>query len=185
MSSRHMTTSSAYSKTAIALHWIMAIFIFAVFPLGVYMHELPPSPARTELYQYHKWIGLTVLSFATIRLLWRMSHRPPTLPASISRWQQKISHSVHHALYLLLILIPLSGWMMSSAKGYPTIWFNLIALPDLVGKDKFLADFFQETHEILNFTLLGLVVLHILAALKHHFFDRDGILARMLPFLTK
>ncbi|AJP47890.1 cytochrome B561 [Rugosibacter aromaticivorans] len=174
------TSSTTYTGTAIAFHWLMALLIFAAFPLGVYMHELPLSPIKLRLYSYHKWIGITVLVLATLRVLWRTSHRPPALPASLPRWQQIATHAMHHSLYLLLLLIPLSGWLMSSAKGFQTVWFGIFPLPDLVAKDKALGDLLQEVHEVLNFTLLGLVSLHILAALKHHFIDRDGILLRIL-----
>lgn len=177
MSQKNSTT---YTSVAITLHWLIALLIFVVFPLGVYMHELPLSPTKLQLYSYHKWIGITVLMLAALRVLWRTSHRPPALPASLPRWQQVATHAVHHSLYLLLILIPLSGWLMSSAKGFQTVWFGIFPLPDLVAKDKALGDILQELHEVLNFTLLGLVSLHILAALKHHFIDHDGILKRML-----
>jgi len=171
---------TTYTGTAIVLHWLVALLIFVAFPLGVYMHELPLSPIKLRLYSYHKWLGITVLMFAILRVLWRISHRPPALPASLPRWQQIATHAVHHSLYLLLILIPLSGWLMSSAKGFQTVWFGVFPLPDLVAKNKVLGDLLQEVHEVLNFTLLGLVSLHILAALKHHFIDHDGILKRML-----
>ncbi|MES2238042.1 MAG: cytochrome b [Pseudomonadota bacterium] len=172
--------STTYTGTAIAFHWLIALLILAVFPLGVYMHELPLSPTKLQLYSYHKWLGITVLMLAILRVLWRASHRPPALPASLPRWQQIATHAVHHSLYFLLVLIPLSGWLMSSAKGFQTVWFGVFPLPDLVTKDKALGDLLQEVHEVLNFTLLGLVSLHILAALKHHFINRDGIFMRML-----
>ncbi|TBR10783.1 MAG: cytochrome b [Rugosibacter sp.] len=172
--------STTYTGTAIAFHWLIALLILAVFPLGVYMHELPLSPTKLQLYSYHKWLGITVLMLAILRVLWRASHRPPALPASLPRWQQITTHAVHHSLYLLLLFIPLSGWLMSSAKGFQTVWFGVFPLPDLIAKDKALGDLLQEIHEVLNFTLLGLVSLHILAVLKHHFINRDGIFARML-----
>lgn len=175
------THAKTYTGTAIVLHWLMALLIFAVFPLGVYMHELPLSPTRLQLYSYHKWIGITVLMLAIMRVLWRATHRPPPLPAGLPRWQHIATHAVHHSLYLLLLAIPLSGWLMSSAKGFQTVWFGILPLPDLVAKDKALGDLLQEVHEVLNFTLLGLVVLHVMAALKHRFVDRDGIFSRMLP----
>jgi cytochrome b561 len=176
----NQTNSTTYTGIAIAFHWLMALIIFIAFPLGVYMHELPLSPTKLQLYSYHKWIGITILLLAILRVTWRLSHQPPALPASLPRWQQVATHAVHHSLYLLLILIPLSGWLMSSAKGFQTVWFGILPLPNLVAKDKALGDFFQELHEVLNFALLGLVSIHILAALKHHFIDRDGILKRML-----
>lgn len=172
--------STTYTRTAIVFHWLIALLIFVAFPIGFYMADMPLSPTKLQLYSYHKWIGITVLTLAVLRVLWRISHRPPTLPASLPRWQQIATHAVHHSLYLLLLLIPISGWLMSSAKGFQTVWFGVLPLPDLVAKNKVLGDLLQEAHEVLNFTLLGLVSLHILAAMKHHFINRDGILVRML-----
>jgi len=174
------TNSTTYTGIAIIFHWLIALLFFTAFPLGIYMADLPLSPTKLQLYSYHKWIGITVLMLAILRVLWRISHRPPALPASLPRWQQIATHAVHHSLYLLLLLIPISGWLMSSAKGFQTVWFGILPLPDLVAKNKALGNFLQETHELLNFTLMGLVSLHILAALKHHFIDHDGILVRML-----
>ena len=174
------TNSTTYTGIAIIFHWLIALLFFTAFPLGIYMADLPLSPTKLQLYSYHKWIGITVLMLAILRVLWRISHRPPALPASLPRWQQIATHAEHHSLYLLLLLIPISGWLMSSAKGFQTVWFGILPLPDLVAKNKALGNFLQETHELLNFTLMGLVSLHILAALKHHFIDHDGILVRML-----
>ncbi|MDZ4200825.1 MAG: cytochrome b [Gallionella sp.] len=174
-----------YTRTAITLHWLIALLIFAAFPLGVYMHELPLSPDKLRLYSYHKWLGITVLMLAALRLSWRATHRPPPLPDSMPNWEKLVAHTTHHALYILLFAIPLSGWLMSSAKGFQTVWFGVLPLPDLVGKDKELGDILKEVHEVLNFALLGLVIAHVAGALKHHFIERDGILARMLPFLGK
>ena len=174
-----------YTRTAIGLHWLVALLIFSAFPLGVYMHDLPLSPDKLRLYSYHKWMGITVLMLAAIRLSWRITHRPPPLPATMPAWERLAAQSVHLLLYVLLFAIPLSGWLMSSAKGFQTVWFGVLPLPDLVGKDKELGDLLKEVHESLNFALLGLVVAHVAGALKHHFIERDDILARMLPFLRR
>lgn len=177
--------STRYTHTAITLHWLIALLIFAAFPLGVYMHDLPLSPYKLRLYSYHKWIGVTIFMLALVRLSWRATHRPPAMPESMPSWEKFAAHATHYALYVLIFIIPVSGWLMSSAKGFQTVWFGVLPLPDLVGKDKALGDLFQEAHEILNILLLGLVVGHIGAALKHHFIERDDILARMLPFLRR
>lgn len=168
-----------YTRTAIMLHWLVALLIFAAFPLGVYMHDLPLSPARLRLYSYHKWLGVTVFLLAVLRILWRAGHRPPPLPDAMPHWQQAASHAVHHLLYVLTLAVPLSGWLMSSAKGFQTVWFGVLPLPDLVGKDKALGEALAIVHQSLNFALLALVALHVAAALKHHFIDRDGVLLRM------
>jgi cytochrome b561 len=174
-----------YTPTAVALHWLIALLIFAAFPLGLYMHDLPLSPHKLRMYSYHKWIGVAVMLFAVIRIYWLATHRPPTLPESMARWEKLLAHVTHVALYVLIIAVPVSGWLMSSAKGFQTVWFGVLPLPDLIGKNKVLGDALQEVHEALNYLMLGLVVAHMGAALKHHFVERDDVLTRMLPFLGK
>jgi len=170
-----------YSATAIALHWLAALLILAAFPLGVYVHELAFSPLKLKLISYHKWLGVTIFLLTVARLAWRATHTPPPLPDTIPRWQQRAAHGLHHLLYLLLLVIPLSGWLMSSAKGFPVVYLGLVQLPDLIGKDADLAERLHDIHAALNFALLALVGLHVAAALKHHFIDRDATLRRMLP----
>ena len=168
-----------YSPPAVLLHWLVALLIFAGFPLGLYMVDLPLSPDKLKLYSYHKWIGITVLMLAAIRLSWRLTHTPPPLPAGIALWQRRASAVVHGLLYGLILAIPVSGWLMSSAKGFQTVWFGVLPLPDLVGKSRELGDALATLHQVLNFTLLGLVILHVAAALKHHFIERQPFLQRM------
>lgn len=176
-----MSTPTRYTNTAITLHWLMAFLIFAAFPLGVYMHDLPLSPTKLQLYSYHKWLGVTVFMLALFRVSWRVTHAPPRLPDTMPRWQQIASHAAHLFLYGLLFVVPLSGWLMSSAKGFKTVWFGVLPLPDLIGKDKLLGDTLAGVHQSLNFLLLLLVVLHVAAAVKHRLIDRDEVLSRMLP----
>lgn len=178
-------TTRRYTRTAIALHWLIALSIFAAFPLGVYMHELPLSPHKLQLYSYHKWLGIGILVFAVVRLIWRATHRPPPLLPGMPRWQEIAAHGVHHALYLLVLVVPLSGWLMSSALGFTVVWFGILPLPDLVAKDKELGELLKLVHEGLNITLLLVVAAHVAGAVKHQLMDRDGTLARMLPFLDK
>lgn len=180
-----MNADARYTRTAILLHWLVALAILCAFPLGVYMHELPLSPRKLQLYSYHKWIGIGVLSLAALRLAWRLAHRPPPMLAGMPRWQEVSAHATHHLLYLLMLAVPLSGWLMSSALGFTVVWFGVLPLPDLIGKDKQLGELLKQVHETLNFALLALVLLHVAAALKHHFFEHDGTLARMLPFLKQ
>jgi len=174
-----MSAVLRYSPPAIVLHWLLALLIFVTFPLGVYMHELPLSPDKLKLYSYHKWIGITILLLASLRVMWRVTHTPPPLPDDMARWQRLASQVVHGLLYLLILAIPLSGWLMSSAKGFQTVWFGVLPLPDLIGKDKALGDLLAGVHQALNFTLLALVILHVGAALKHHFMERRPFMQRM------
>jgi cytochrome b561 len=168
-----------YTGTAVMLHWLVALLIFVAFPLGMYMHDLPLSPTKLQLYSYHKWLGMTVLLLAVFRIVWRVTHTPPALPDSVPRLQQLASHTIHGLLYVLILAVPVSGWVMSSAKGFKTVWFGVLPLPDLVGKDKALGELLSGVHQSLNYLLLALVVLHVAAALKHHLIDKDGILLRM------
>jgi len=174
-----MTSAMRYSTPAIVLHWLVALLIFVAFPLGLYMADLPLSPEKLKLFSYHKWIGVTVFMLAGLRVVWRLTHTPPLLPASVAGWQRRASVVAHGLLYLLILVIPISGWLMSSAKGVQTVWFGVLPLPDLIGKDKALGHLLEEVHETLNYTLLALVVLHVAGALQHHFIDRQPFLQRM------
>ncbi|MDD4930137.1 MAG: cytochrome b [Gallionella sp.] len=174
-----MTTR--YTRTAMTLHWLMALLILVVFPLGLYMHDLKLSPLKLELYSYHKWTGISLLLLAAFRILWRSAHTPPPLPATLPHWQQLASGAVHALLYLLLLTIPMTGWLMSSARGITTVWFGLLPLPDLIGRDKALGQLLGAVHENLNYALLLLVLVHTGAALKHRYIDKDQLLSRMLP----
>lgn len=170
-----------YTRTAIGLHWLMALGLGAVIGLGFYMHDLPLSPSKLQLYSWHKWAGISLFLLAVLRLFWRLSHRPPALPESMPAPLQWAAHGAHLGLYGLMLAIPWSGWLMSSAKGFQTVWFGVLPLPDLVGKDAVLGSQLQTLHIWLNYALLALVLAHVAAALKHHFLDRDDILARILP----
>ena len=170
-----------YTRTAIALHWSMAFGLAAVVGLGFYMADLPLSPTKLQLYSWHKWAGVTLFLLALFRLFWRVTHRPPELPATMPALAKLAAHGAHAALYGLMLAITLPGWLMSSAKGFTTVWFGVLPLPDLVGKDAALASLLQTAHVWLNYALLALVVAHFAAALKHRLIDRDDILDRMLP----
>lgn len=174
-----------YTRTSIALHWLIALLIFCAFPLGVYMHELPFSPGRLKLYSYHKWIGVTVFLLAIARVAWRIGHPAPLPFAGMPAWQRIASVATHHLLYVLILAVPVSGWLMSSAKGFQTVYLGMIPLPDLLTKDKELGDMLTTVHQILNFTMAALVITHVAAALKHYVVDRDEVLGRMIPLLDR
>jgi len=177
--------AARYSTVAIVLHWLLGISIFAMFAIGVYMSDLPFSPLRLKLYNYHKWAGITFLILSVLRLVWRLVNKPPALPKAIEQampnWQTKVHHATHYALYALFFAVPLIGWAYSSAAGFPIVLFGVLPLPDFVAVDKEFAKQIKELHEISAFALIGLALLHIGAALKHHFIDKDGLVSRMLP----
>ena len=177
-------TPNSYDQIAIGLHWLIAFAILATFALGLYMHELPLSPQKLKLYSWHKWAGVSIFLCVVLRLGWRLAHRPPALPAAMPAWQRMAAEATHVLLYLLMFAVPLSGWLMSSAKGFQTVWFGVLPLPDLLDKNQQLGDLLKEVHEALNFGMAGRVLAHAGAALKHHVIDRDEVLARMLPFLA-
>jgi len=174
-----------YTRTAIGLHWLVALGLIGTFALGLYMPDLPLSPFKLKLFSWHKWAGVTLFFLVLLRLGWRLSHPAPPLPATVSALLRLASHAMHGAMYLLMIVIPLSGWLMSSAMGFQTAWFGVLPLPDLVPRDAALGDRLRDLHAVLNWILLGLVIVHTGAALKHHFIDRDDVLTRILPLRHK
>ena len=172
-----------HSYTAIAklFHWGMAVVFAGLIALGFVMTDMPLSPEKLQYYSWHKWAGVTVFVLVWLRLAWRVLNPPPAYPSSMPLLLQRFAHLGHAALYGLMIVIPVSGWLLSSAKGVPTVWFGVLPLPDLVEKDKELGHLLHEVHETLNFVLLFLLAGHAGAALKHHWIDKDDILKRMLP----
>jgi cytochrome b561 len=147
-----MTRLLAYTRTAITLHWLMALLVFVTFPVGLVMSEMALSPNKLRLLSYHKWLGVTVFILVMVRLVWRASHKPAPLLVTMPHWQRVAANAVHVLLYVLLFAIPLSGWLMSSAKGFQTVYLGLLPLPDLLSKDKVLGDALAALHEVLNIT---------------------------------
>jgi cytochrome b561 len=174
-----------YSGTAITLHWLLGLALVGLFVVGLYMTSLPFSPQRLKLYNWHKWAGVVVLTLSFLRLAWRLTHRPPALPAAVAaampRWQHWAHHGTHHALYALFFAVPLLGWAYSSAAGFPIVVFGVLPLPDFVPADKALAELIKPWHKLGAYAMAALVGLHVAAALKHQLIDRDGLLSRMLP----
>lgn len=172
-----------YTRTAIALHWLLAAAILGALGLGLYMTGLPLSPWRLKLYNWHKWLGVTILLLSAARLLWRLRRPPPPLPAemlaAMPPWQRVVHPALHRLLYLLFFAVPLSGWAYSSAAGFPVVWFGVVPLPDFVGADKATAALLKPLHHWLAYALGAAALLHVAAALKHRFVDRDALLARM------
>jgi cytochrome b561 len=175
-----MPSTPRYSGPAIALHWLLALALFGLFAMGLYMTSLPMSPARLKLYNWHKWAGVTVLALSFARLAWRLTHRPPAAVA-MPAWQARAAEAAHVALYGLFFAVPLAGWAYSSAAGFPVVWFGVLPLPDLVAPNRELAEAIKPLHRILAYTMAAIVVAHVAGALKHQFVDRDGLLQRMWP----
>ena len=173
--------SATYTRTAKSLHWLMALLLIGLLALGFYMHDLPLSPEKLKLYAWHKWAGVSAFLLVLLRLSWRLAHTPPPLPASMPRTMQLAAHAGHLLLYVLMLAIPLTGWLMSSAKGFQTVWFGVLPIPDLIGKDKATGELLALVHKSLNLLFVAAILGHVAAALKHHFIDRDDVLTRMLP----
>ena len=178
-------TAPRYTPLAQALHWGLALGLIGAFCMGVYMADLPFSPSRLKLFNWHKWLGVSLLALTVLRLVWRLFNQPPALPsrvlATMPDWQRMAHHGVHHLMYVLFFAIPLLGWAYSSAAGFPIVWFGVLQLPDWVGVDKALAEVLKQAHAVSAFALAALVVAHIGAAVKHQWWDRDGLLDRMRP----
>ena len=180
MKSRAIRPSHRYTGVAIALHWLMALMILVSLAVGLTMARMDLSPTRLQLYNWHKWAGVLILTLAALRLLWRLSHRPPTLPP-MPAWQHAASRASHGALYVLFFAVPLAGWAYSSAAGFPVVLFGVLPLPDWVAVDRELAQAIKPWHGRLAWTLAALTLLHIAAAWKHQLVDRDGLINRILP----
>lgn len=175
-------TTSRYSLTAIALHWLIAVLIISAFLLGLTMVNIPGlTPTKLKYFSWHKWLGVTIFGLACLRLLWRLTHTPPVYPDSMPQWQKNAAHVVHGLLYVLIFAIPLSGYSFSLAAGVPVVYLGIVPLPVFLAPNPELKTLLKETHYLLNMVLLGVFCLHVLAAFKHQFIDRDRTLQRMLP----
>lgn len=170
---------TSYAMGSKVLHWVIALLVLGMLVGGFYLEPL--SEFLKSTYMIHKSIGLMILGLMVIRLVWIIRHGKPKLPASVSRREGIFAHAVQHSLYLLLFLMPLSGWVMSTAAGRPPVFFGWVSMPfPGISSNKSLADFMLECHEIIAYLLIGLIVLHVAGALKHHLIDKDTVLRRML-----
>jgi cytochrome b561 len=177
------TTVTRYSAVAQTFHWIIAALIVTQYTLATMADDLPLGMRKLSLLARHKSFGMTVLMLAVLRLAWRLFNKPPELPVEMSKFERIAARLTHVIFYVLLFAMPLSGWIMSSAKNYSVSWFGLFTWPDLVAPNEQAFDLFKSIHQILATTLFFLAILHILAALKHHFWNKDDVLKRMLPFV--
>ena len=193
-------SAARYTKTAVILHWLIALGIFIMFGIGWFMADLPKeapkqmaydlfdlgivtwqlgeevSP-RTFYFNLHKSIGVTLFALIIFRILWRITHKPPALLSSYKEMERKLADGAHHLLYLLMFAVPLTGLMMAIASKYGVKWFGIDFISGLDNKP--LREAFKEAHQIIGLVLLLIVVLHILGALKHKFIDKDETLSRM------
>lgn len=172
---------SRYGAVAQLFHWIIVALVITQFVLANKVHHLPLGPAKIVTLAQHKSVGITILGFAVLRLLWRLFNPVPAVPPTTPRWQRIAARVSHFLLYALLLIIPVLGWFMSSARNFPVSWFGLVTLPDFIEPSKPAYEFLHEAHETLAKTLFVVALLHAATALKHHFIDRDNVLRRMLP----
>ena len=177
---RLTNSPDGYGLVHWALHWVTAVLIVWLFRLGLTMVELPLSPQMFEAYALHKSLGLTVLALVLARLAWRRLNGVPALPEGMGRLERLVATAVHHGIYVLLLVIPLSGWLYSGATASPANWFGFFTVPDLIGANETLAKVLRAVHDIAGKLLMLCLALHVLGALKHHFISRDAVLKRML-----
>ena len=163
------------------LHWTIVLLILGQGTVGLVMTEMRNSPDKIQTYALHKSFGLTILTLVAVRLLWRWYAGTPRPVPGTPSWQERIASLTHVGLYVLLFAIPISGWVLNSAAGFPLQWFGLFNLPAITGKDHGLHELAEDVHEWLFWTLIALALLHAAAAFYHHLFQHDATLARMLP----
>ena len=183
MTCRRGEASARYGIVAQGLHWVIAILVGGMLILGKIMIDMPDGFEKLRLYQVHKSFGFTVLALMVVRLAWRLTHRPPPLPPA-KPWEHFLARLTHGGLYVLLLAMPMTGWLTVSASPLPipTRYFDLFTIPDLTAPDKALRDTASAIHSLLSSILIALLALHIAAALKHHFVNKDDVLLRITPF---
>ncbi|MEI7606988.1 MAG: cytochrome b [Rhodospirillaceae bacterium] len=186
-----MTASNRYDTVAMILHWLTAAAVLGLLVAGMTMTRLQPGSAlQFSLYQLHKSVGITVLALTLIRIGWRLAHRPPVLPETMPGWERRAAAAGHLALYGLLLVLPLTGWAVVSVSPFniPTVLYGLMPWPHLPGlatlppADKHAAEaVLKQLHDAGAWTMLGLLAVHVGAAVRHLLWLRDGVMERMLP----
>src|SRR5262245_58049049 len=174
-------TNLSWGSVAKSFHWIVAALIFTQFALGWIAEEWPRSPTKVDLFVWHKSTGMLILLLVVLRLCWRMINRTPALPGDMTRLERLAASASHALLYLLIIAMPLSGWVINSAANFPLKLFWLVPLPNIVAPSKAVQKLAEGVHETLFFTLAVILTVHIAAAFRHHFVKHDDVLTRMLP----
>jgi cytochrome b561 len=174
-------TESSYGLVSQVFHWLIVVLILFQYTWAWRIDQAEGIRVRLELVTQHKTIGMLVLILAVARLGWRLINRCPTLPATMARWERQAAHAGHAMLYALIVAVPLSGWLYSSAAGLGEYWWGPFSFPGLIGSSERLEEIFGLIHQVLAIGLGVLAVIHALAALRHHFFKGDDVLRRMLP----
>lgn len=175
-------TTQGYGAIAKFFHWAIFLLIAGLFIAGFIMTDMSNGPDKFKIYGIHKSTGIVVLMLALMRLGWKMASVAPLLPESMHVLEKLAARIGHAVLYILMIAMPISGWMMSSAAGFPVSVFGLFILPNLIEPSKEVANNLRNAHEFMAYILLVVVALHVLAALLHHFYYKNNVLKRMLPF---
>jgi len=174
-------TNTRYGLIAILFHWVMALLIIGLLILGWVMVRLPIGLEKLRFFGWHKEYGLLVLLLAILRIAWRLSQVVPILPAHLAHWEKWAAHAVHYLFYIFMFLMPISGWLITSATGLPASFFGIVVFPDLVAPNEQLRQWFIWIHQWSGYGLVVIILLHISAALQHHFIYKDDILRRMFP----
>lgn len=175
-------TPETFGTLTKTLHWVMALLVIGLLGVGLWMGGLENNPTKFRIYALHKSFGICVLALVFTRMLWHVYSRKPGFVEGMKPWEKLAAHAAHIFLYIAMIGMPLTGWLMSSAKGYTVTVFFTFDLPHLMGENEKLAGIFAQTHTYLGYTLIAAVAVHIGAALKHHVINKDATLKRMLPF---
>jgi len=169
-----------WGAVARGFHWLIAVLILLQFVIGSVAEEMKLTPAKLDLFVWHKSIGVTIFMLALLRLLWRLGNPPPAMPAGTPRWEHRLAVLGHWALYALMFAVPISGWVVSDASRVPFKAYFVLPMPDVIATSRSLQELAEEVHEVLTMSLLVVVVVHIAAALRHHFLLHDDVLRRML-----
>ena len=168
-----------YNTVSRGFHWAVAVLILGLLIVGFFMDTIEPSPFKYQVYGWHKATGIAVLFLGVCRIIWKHITQTPESLSAYKQWEKILSKTIHIVLYVAIIAMPLSGWIMSSAGGYPISFFGLFEVPGIVSKVSELGKLAKEAHEIWAWIIIGCVVLHIAGALKHHILDKDTTLNRM------
>ena len=177
--------AARYTRVAVSLHWIIAALLIGNIALGLF-HDSFGKAATPWMMFFHKAIGLSVLALSLARLAWRLTHRPPAFDPVLQRWERGLAHFIHWLFYFMLIAIPLTGWLLSSSSNRATNFFGLFEVPPLpVSRSDDAHDLWEDLHEVLGKAMIGLVLLHVAGALKHHFGGHRHLMGRMAPWLYR